>query len=561
MPGVAPHRWLPLGLLLPALAWAEPRLAVLDLDNLTGDASFDGAGPGVAAVLTTKLSRIEAIEVVERQRLAAVQSEIELGASGAVDAATAARAGALLGADYLVTGALFSVQLPAVAVDLRVIDSSTGQIVLARQVRGTVGDSGEEFFVLLDQLSTELLDGLDIALSARDRIRLSQVDVERLNTVSVYGEALDALAAGQQSEARSLLAQAAALEPGFALADEALASIGQENSARQTAIAHAAITEGQAALDRLQAAVDGASEPTADPVVLAQLAVKAQLHLVRGEVDAWEALDTAVADTILAEHEAMGGMEAADAFRREVRRLLDQAGSEWLRSHVFLHVEYWPFESRTQRAEIMARLGRTDDATQLLIANYQRPGPLPTEASHPPHPLGLAKRLDAWDTAVVLSRQKVLQLELVANRDELSRASRDLDQAIEKATTARQRRGEYRALLERLAAAPADTTTLREEERLLSWIDDDLGMQLSGYQQFVARVEAGVYDGVRDERDFRDVADAWRDVARSVAHHPLFFPQRVAAELTFQQHIPARDAEQEERYRERLERTIEGAWQ
>src|SRR5690606_1332962 len=110
--------------LWPSLAWAGPRVAVLDLDNLTGDARFDGAGPGVAAVLTTKLARVQAIEVVERQRLSAVQGEIALGSSGAVDPATAARAGALLGADYLVTGALFTVQLPAVAVDLRVIDSS-----------------------------------------------------------------------------------------------------------------------------------------------------------------------------------------------------------------------------------------------------------------------------------------------------------------------------------------------------------------------------------------------------------------------------------------------------
>ena len=148
-------------LLLVAAAFAgAPTLAVLDLDNHTGDPSFDAAGPGVAQVLVSKFARVDEVTVVERARVAAVMDELKLQKSKAIDDKSAVAVGKLLGAKYLVMGQIFSVKLPNIVISLRIVDVETGQVVVAKDVTGAVGADGSEFFVLIDQVGFEVLDAL-----------------------------------------------------------------------------------------------------------------------------------------------------------------------------------------------------------------------------------------------------------------------------------------------------------------------------------------------------------------------------------------------------------------
>lgn len=181
-------------------ALARPVLAIADLENHTGDPRYDPAGPGVAALLVTRFLRTEAVTVVERERLQAIVAELELGQSGLVDPATAARAGQLVGAEYLVLGSIFSVSLPQLSVSLRVVDTSTGDVVLSREVIGDVGEEGEDFFVLIDELAAGIVEGLDLELSARDKVELAQVDIRELEALLAYGRDLDR-APGDRPEA------------------------------------------------------------------------------------------------------------------------------------------------------------------------------------------------------------------------------------------------------------------------------------------------------------------------------------------------------------------------
>lgn len=147
-------------------------LAIVDLQNHTGQHDLDGAGAGVAGVLTFKLARVDAVGVVERSRLSALTDEVQLGASGLVDPSSAAKAGKLLGADYLVFGSIFSVKLPSISVTLWVVDVESGQVIASEEVRGEIGDTGDEFFVLIDELAFRLLDAMKVSLPAKDRIAL-----------------------------------------------------------------------------------------------------------------------------------------------------------------------------------------------------------------------------------------------------------------------------------------------------------------------------------------------------------------------------------------------------
>ncbi len=112
---------------------------------------------GLTDMIISELVRLGGVQVVERTQLERLMEEQRLRADGLLDPATAARAGRLLGVDYLlggrvtefgvrenrtllggvaevVAGARVKQSTARVALDLRLVDASTGRILLARTV-------------------------------------------------------------------------------------------------------------------------------------------------------------------------------------------------------------------------------------------------------------------------------------------------------------------------------------------------------------------------------------------------------------------------------------------
>jgi curli biogenesis system outer membrane secretion channel CsgG len=139
-------------------------ICVLDLEDKSSHGhSWRNVGTGVAEMLVTALSETQKYTLIEREKLESVMQEQRLGASGAVTAQTAAKIGRLLGAQYIVTGAVteFGVKdskigvgglekvLPfgggakmskntaRAAIDVRAIDTTSGQIVAAAKGEGS----------------------------------------------------------------------------------------------------------------------------------------------------------------------------------------------------------------------------------------------------------------------------------------------------------------------------------------------------------------------------------------------------------------------------------------
>lgn len=134
---------------LTALAGEKKRIAVTDFENESQvhDAHM---GRGIADMLVVELVKNKAYQVVERTKLQSVLKEQRLGATGAVDAGTAAKLGKLLGLDYLVAGkiveagaqttGIFGINETRIRVVLavRLIDATTGNILLAESAEGEV---------------------------------------------------------------------------------------------------------------------------------------------------------------------------------------------------------------------------------------------------------------------------------------------------------------------------------------------------------------------------------------------------------------------------------------
>ncbi|MBI2518000.1 MAG: curli assembly protein CsgG [Opitutae bacterium] len=100
-------------------------MAVLDLEATDG--KLKERGTQLAMMISTNLSTQDGVATVERQDLAKLLGEQELGNSGMIEPATAARIGHLTGARVLVTGRVFTVAGETTAV-LKIMSTETGRV-------------------------------------------------------------------------------------------------------------------------------------------------------------------------------------------------------------------------------------------------------------------------------------------------------------------------------------------------------------------------------------------------------------------------------------------------
>jgi curli biogenesis system outer membrane secretion channel CsgG len=160
-----------------SLAQGKPRLGVLRFTNDTRAGWWSGtAGRDLQDMLAAELASMGSFQVLERKELDAVISEQDLGDSGRINPKTAAKIGKIKGAQYLVAGTVsafeegtsgqgggvsvfgFSVggktAKAYMAVDLKVIDTTTGEIAEARTVEATSESKSQSVGVSVPFVST-----------------------------------------------------------------------------------------------------------------------------------------------------------------------------------------------------------------------------------------------------------------------------------------------------------------------------------------------------------------------------------------------------------------------
>jgi curli biogenesis system outer membrane secretion channel CsgG len=161
------------------LAQEKPRLGVLRFTNDSRAGWWSGtAGRDLQDMLAAELVSMGSFQVLERKELEAVISEQDLGASGRVDPKTAAKIGKIKGAKYLVAGTVSAFEEGTsgkglgvsvmglsvggkkerayMAVDLKVVNTTTGEIVDARTVEATSESSSTRLGISAPFVSTEM---------------------------------------------------------------------------------------------------------------------------------------------------------------------------------------------------------------------------------------------------------------------------------------------------------------------------------------------------------------------------------------------------------------------
>ncbi len=132
------------------------RVAIIAFDNSSGKVSeYGDLGGPLRDMLTSDLSLVQNLTMVDRQSLEKLLAEQNLNNSKNFDNATAARLGKLLGAEIIITGTYFEL-FGSLRVDAKFIDVETGAISFSVGVDG----AREKFFDLKKSLANLIIEKL-----------------------------------------------------------------------------------------------------------------------------------------------------------------------------------------------------------------------------------------------------------------------------------------------------------------------------------------------------------------------------------------------------------------
>ncbi len=137
-------------------------LAIFAFENNSIDSKerLDPLKKGIADMMTTRLSKVKSVKVVERQRMQALIEELHLNETDMVNPSTALKLGKLLGARILVFGGYTSITHDEFRIDVRLVATETGETIVAEEETGSV-DEVLSLVRTLEQKITIALEGMD----------------------------------------------------------------------------------------------------------------------------------------------------------------------------------------------------------------------------------------------------------------------------------------------------------------------------------------------------------------------------------------------------------------
>jgi tetratricopeptide (TPR) repeat protein/DNA-binding winged helix-turn-helix (wHTH) protein len=227
---------------------AGKALAVVEIENMSGDTSLNWLGGGVAELLTTDLAQARGLDVISTERVRSLISRRTKG-QGTLPPGEAQEVAKDAQADVFLSGALLKVG-PRLRLDLRVQETGTGRVLFADKVEG---DNAEAVFAMVDQATAGILSKLAPGEAfAQPNVAASMTS--NVEALRAYEEGSSYMDRAMTDKAEGAFRRATELDPQFAMAYYQLAACvqyGHDAAARQ-AMAHAAQLAERLSLPRLQ---------------------------------------------------------------------------------------------------------------------------------------------------------------------------------------------------------------------------------------------------------------------------------------------------------------------
>lgn len=193
-----------------AFPQSKKRVAVMALQNLSGDPSLDYIGSGFGETITTKLSNVKELDMIERMQVVKLLQEQHFQISFG-DEETAVKAGKLLGVQFVVIGS-FQKAGARLKADSRLVNVETGKIDAADDVKGNYDD----IFELQEELALKLAQSLSAPVSEQEKTEMGKKPTENLSAYEWFAKGVNFYEKFKYDEAISAFQKAAEIDTGYA---------------------------------------------------------------------------------------------------------------------------------------------------------------------------------------------------------------------------------------------------------------------------------------------------------------------------------------------------------
>lgn len=187
-------------------------------NSLSEKEALESLSKGLADMMTTELSKIKSLKMIERADLAKIIQEMGLSQSGLVDESSAKEAGKLLGADMLMLGSFNQGFDGEMRIDARLVKVETGETMKAEEVTG----KKKKLFNMIKKLSFAIADDLDLKLSKDEKKALDNPQNDDLDALMAFSKGLDAEDKGDFKTAKEMYAKALSINKDYTRAQERL---------------------------------------------------------------------------------------------------------------------------------------------------------------------------------------------------------------------------------------------------------------------------------------------------------------------------------------------------
>ena len=200
----------------------ENTIAILYFKNINRWDKLNPMEKGLAVMLTTDLSKVQRLKVIERMKLQQLMTELKLSQSELFDTQAAPRLGRLLGARKLIKGGFMTTDEGYIQIIAAIVESSSGSLAADEaQAEGRLN----EFFKIEKELVFQLIKEMGIRLSYSEIEDIKKVPTENFMAFLAYAQGLDFEDDGDMVRAQSAYQRALKLDPKFQLAKEKVKTI------------------------------------------------------------------------------------------------------------------------------------------------------------------------------------------------------------------------------------------------------------------------------------------------------------------------------------------------
>jgi len=200
---------------LTCVAGAQPlKVAIIDFDNISGIAKYDGLGKAMSSMLISDIeSNVSAkrFQLVERAQINKILKEQNLQKTASFDKNTAVRLGKLLGVVYLLIGDVYVLDNTLI-INARLTDVSTGDIKFSEKQEGKIN----EWLTIKTKLGKAIAASMSMPFT-EPRTPDAIISPAVLTT---YANAIDENDKGNFDKAETLINTAREFSPDFKYLDD-----------------------------------------------------------------------------------------------------------------------------------------------------------------------------------------------------------------------------------------------------------------------------------------------------------------------------------------------------